>query len=874
MEIFRISSLNFTYPTGSKKALKNINIEIKEGEFVTVCGRSGCGKTTLLRLLKPAIAPYGAVGGEILFFGRNIGELSFAEQAEKIGFVMQNPDNQIVTDKVWHELSFGLESLGFKTPEIRAKVSEMASFFGIQNWFFKKTDELSGGQKQMLNLASVMVMQPKVLILDEPTAMLDPISASVFLQMLKRINSELGTTVILAEHRLEDAVAMSDRVIVMEQGEIIADEKPAKIGRILKENKWEMYDALPTPIRVFESVGGTGKCPVTVKEGKEWIFEFAKSHKLSQTVAEEKEFSQKDKVIEVKEAFFRYEKDAPDVIKNLNLTLYRGEFLAILGGNGTGKTTALSLISGVNPPFRGEILINGEKLSSVKNLYNGILGVLPQDTKSMFTKKTVFDELMDITDKKIGRAERENAVFQIACLCRIEETLESHPYDLSGGEQERAALAMILLKKPQILIMDEPTKGMDAHFKRIFAQILCDLRRGGASILMVSHDLEFCAEFADRCALFFDGAITAEGSAREFFTRNCFYTTSASRMARDVLPKSVLAKDIILAIGGETEEKAEQTHIDYHIDFHTEKSAEKSKKSVLKGVAFVVVFAVLYALRLFGNFEHKSAEYILGGVSIIFLWIGLLCLIPQKELGTTEKAPIVTKLKKRTLFASIMIVLAIPLTIFFGVYYLGDRKYYIISLLIVFETLLPFLTMFEKRRAEAREIVIISVLCALGVAGRIAFFMIPEFKPLVAIIILSGICMGGEVGFLTGAMTGFLSNFFFGQGVWTQWQMFALGIIGFLAGVVFQKGILPKTRLSISVFGFLSALVIYGGIMNPASVLMVTANPTKEMIYSAFLMGVPIDLIHAVSTGFFLWFLSEPFIEKLDRVKTKYGILR
>ena len=873
METYRISSLSFTYPNRCEKALKNINISVNEGEFVTVCGKSGCGKTTLLRLLKPAISPFGDKEGKILFCGQDIEETDLKMQTEKIGFVMQNPDNQIVTDKVWHELCFGLESLGLKTPVIRAKVAEMASFFGIENWFYKKTDELSGGQKQILNLASVMVMEPGVLILDEPTSQLDPIASREFLELVKKINVELGITVILAEHRLEEAIAISDRVIVMDGGEIIADAKPDSVGRILKEINRDMFDAMPTPVRVFESVENDGKCPVTVREGKDWLSEFSKTHKSDETHLPKKEKSQnKRAVIEVKEAFYRYERTAPDVIKNLNLTLFEGEFLAVLGGNGTGKTTAISLIAGINKQQRGEILINGKKFSEIQN--PDILGVLPQEPKSVFSKKTVFDELMGMTDSKLPKNERQKAVFEVAHLCRIEDTLKSHPYDISGGEQERVALAMVLLKKPQILVMDEPTKGMDAHFKKIFSQILKDLKRGGASILMVSHDLEFCAEYADRCALFFDGSITAEGDTYEFFKENRFYTTSACRMAREVLPSCVTAKDIIFAIGGKIDEKKEDTDFNYTLDFEKELPPEKPKKKTAQGIFFVLSFAVLYLFRLFGNIGAEMPKRLLGAVAVVLLWCGLSCLFPQKELSPTDRFPQKTGLTKRTLFASVLIVLVIPLTIFFGVYYLGDRKYYFISLLIVLETLLPFFAMFENRKAEAREIVLISVLCALGVAGRIAFFMVPEFKPLLAVVILSGICLGGEVGFLVGAMTAFVSNFFFGQGTWTQWQMFALGIIGFLAGVLFQKGILKKTKLTISAFGFFSALVIYGGIMNPASVFMVTANPTKAMIYSSFLMGLPIDMVHALSTSFFLWFLSEPFIEKIERIKTKYGILK
>lgn len=871
MEIYEIRNLSFTYPNRDIEAVKNINISVKKGEFVTVCGKSGCGKTTLLRLLKPVIAPHGKKCGEILFCGKNEDVMDAGEQAKSIGFVMQSPDNQIVTDKVWHELSFGLESLGLKTEEIRIKVSEMASFFGIQNWFYKKTSKLSGGQKQILNLASVMVMNPKALILDEPTARLDPISAGEFLHMLKRINEELGTTVIMAEHWLEEAIAISDRVIVMDGGSVIADGAPYKIGGILK-NKWDMYDALPTPIRVFESIGEDGKCPVTVREGKDWLLNFAKTHKI-ESIIENKKKTAGETVIETKEVFFRYEKNAPDVIKNLNLTLYKGEILAVLGGNGTGKTTALSLISAINIPQRGEILIDGKKLSQITDPYSRLLGVLPQEPKSLFTQKTVFDELIHMMDKKLPKEDREQKVLETAHLCRIENVIYSHPYDISGGEQQRVALAMILLKKPQILIMDEPTKGMDAYFKMIFAQILNDLKAGGASVLMVSHDLEFCAEFADRCALFFDGAITAVEETREFFSKNCFYTTSASRMAKDILPKAVLAKDIILAIGGKIESAKSETHIEYKIDFKEDAKAFPKSRNIVAGIFFLVCFAVSYLIRLFETLDFNGSNHIFGGLSVVFFWLGLIYILPQKELGRPEKASPETKLKKRTLLASFLIVVVIPLTIFFGIYYVGDRKYYFISLLIMLETLLPFFMMFEKRKAEAREIVVISVLCALGVAGRIVFFMVPEFKPLLAIIILSGICLGGEVGFLVGAMTGLLSNFFFGQGTWTQWQMFALGIIGFLAGILFKKGLFRKTRASISAFGFFSSLIIYGGIMNPASVLMVTANPTKEMIYSAFLMGLPIDLIHAVSTAFFLWFLSEPFIEKLERIKVKYGIL-
>ncbi|MEE1043430.1 MAG: ATP-binding cassette domain-containing protein, partial [Clostridia bacterium] len=350
---------------------------------------------------------------------------------------------------------------------MRTRVSEMASFFGIQNWFYKKVCELSGGQKQLLNLASVMVMQPSVLILDEPTSQLDPIAAGEFLKTLEKINRELGTTVILTEHRLEDAFPMADRVIVMDGGKIIADETPTEVGKVLKAQNHDMYKALPTPMRVHNDVVNALPCPLTVREGRVWLEEYSKGNTLNPTLIPLDNLKENnDTVIEIKDAWFRYDKDLPDVVKGFNLSVNQGELFCLVGGNGTGKTTALSLISGLNTPYRGDVNIKGQSISKIKNLYDGLLGVLPQNPQSVFVKKTVYLDLMEIlSDKKPTKEEKERKVHNISVLCRIENLLESHPYDLSGGEQQRAATAKILLMEPEILLLDEPTKGMDASFK-------------------------------------------------------------------------------------------------------------------------------------------------------------------------------------------------------------------------------------------------------------------------------------------------------------------------------------------------------------------------------------------------------------------------
>ncbi len=885
MESFKIENLSFTYPNRENKTLDGISLTVRAGEFITVCGKSGCGKTTLLRLLKSTLAPFGKTEGRILFEGKPLSDCDLKVQAAKIGFVLQSPDNQIVTDKVWHELAFGLESLGYSTPEIRARVSEMASFFGIQNWFYKKTAELSGGQKQLLNLASVMVMQPQVLILDEPTSQLDPIAAQEFLKTLEKINRELGTAILLTEHRLEDAFPLSDRVIVLDEGKIIADASPREVGELLKNSAHDMYLALPTPMRIHGQVPNTLTCPLTVRDGRVWLEEYAKENTLHPELILNKSPSLADKetVIKIEDAWFRYAKAAPDVIKGLNLEIKKGELFAILGGNGTGKTTALSLIAGLHTPYRGKVQIYGKSIAETKNLYAGILSVLPQNPQSVFVKKTVFQDLAEIlAEKKLAKDEITERVHNIAALCRIEGLLESHPYDLSGGEQQRAALAKVLLRSPQILLLDEPTKGMDARFKQEFADILKDLKANGITIVLISHDIEFCAEHADRCAMLFDGNITSVGEPRSFFRGKSFYTTAANRMARNLLPDAVLAEDIIRACGG-TVKKAEKPKRSIKL-YTPENKTEPPKKEqinlmparVVLGSIFVLLFAITaLSFKQAASLPAFLNAKVLQLLALIEAVAACFCFFPQKEFGITviQTPKSDRKLTKRTIWSAFLILLLIPLTIFTGTFYFGDRKYYFISLLIVLETMLPFCMVFEARKPQAREIVVISVLCAITVAGRAAFFMLPQFKPVIALVIIAGICFGGETGFLVGAVTGFVSNFFFGQGAWTPWQIFSFGIIGFTAGILFKKGFLRKTKASLCTFGFLATFIIYGGIMNPASLFMVQSKITWEMLAAAYLAGLPLDLVHASSTAFFLWFIAEPMLEKLERVKVKYGLI-
>ena len=846
MEVFTINHLNFAYPEQEKNAISDLTLSVRPGEFLVLCGPSGCGKSTLLRQLKTVLAPHGRRSGEILFDGRNLDSLDQREQAETIGFVQQSPENQIATDKVWRELAFGLESLGCDTPTIRRRVAEMASFFGIQTWFYKPVTELSGGQKQLLNLASVMVLQPKVLILDEPTSQLDPIAASDFLATLGKINRELGTTIILTEHRLEEAFSFASCVAVMDGGKLLCTGTPAEVGAELKSSGNAMFLAMPAAMRIWAATDSKAACPISVCDGRNWLLDYAKTHKLQSVPEESKNAPDTETVVSAQELWFKYDKDLPDVVKGLSLELHKGEFLALLGGNGTGKTTTLKLLANLKKAYRGELAITGT------------VGMLPQNPQALFVKSSVRADLLEILPKSERKTER---LAQVVSLCKLAELLDRHPYDLSGGEQQRAALAKILLLNPDILLLDEPTKGLDAEFKQVFGQILRTLQASGVAILMVSHDIEFCAKYADRCALFFDGSIVTEAEPRTFFSGNSFYTTAANRIARDILPEAVTPEDVIMACGGVLE--PEPALPEYQrIPPAPEKEAQMMKKlpvwrkilAVVSGIASLVLIVQAIGVTDLTKLVDAGGLTGLAGDQLNLYGVLLLSLLVF-ALSISRKAdrpdylvqtPLEKrKLKKRTIYA---------------------------TLLILLECMLPFFLIFEGRKPQARELVLIAVLVALNVAGRAAFFMLPEFKPVVAMTILAGVAFGGETGFLVGAMTMLVSNMLFSQGPWTPWQMFAMGIIGWLAGVLYRKGVLRRGRLSLCIFGVIASTIIYGGIMNPASALMWSNTVNWKIILSYYVTGIPVDLVRAVATFIFLWLGAEPMLEKLDRIKVKYGL--
>lgn len=900
METYKIENLSFSYPESKDLALDKISLTIRSGEMLLICGRSGCGKSTLLRLLKSVTSPNGVITGNIAFCGKELSLIGQREQASEIGIVMQDPENQAVTDKVWHELAFGLESLGLPTSEIRSRVAETASFFGLHESFHRSISELSGGQKQLLNLASVMAMHPSVLILDEPTSRLDPIAAQEFLNAVKKVNLELGTTVIIAEHRLEDILPFADRVAFMENGRITVLDTPREIGKLLCKKDNDAYLSLPTAMRVYGEVENGDDWPISVGEGRRWLDRYKKNHGViyAPSSCTEDGTRNHDTAIELKSVYFRYEKEDPDVIRGLDMHVFKGEFFAVLGSNGVGKSTTLSLICGINTPQRGKILINGEDISHIDTKPK--IGILMQDPKCMLSKKTVYSDLASVLpdSAKNERDRSSERINEIARLCKIEHILNCHPYDISGGEQQRAALAKVLLSNPEILLLDEPTKGLDARAKADLAKSLSSLCKNGTTIVMVTHDIEFCAEYADRCAMFFDGAITSCAPTRDFFLMNNYYTTSACRMSRGIVNGAVTADDIISCLkkrdkdmcrkqmptdtATQTPTVIEKNRKDDEKNEYIVKNKPSKSKRPIARVVIGSIFVFLLTLTLTAQFaDHGLLKTSLDTstlelLSIIEAAAALFCLLPKKASSLYDVKDFKSKRKisKLTLLVTCTVLVTIPLTIFSGMFFFGDRKYYLISILIIIQAFIPFIVSFEGRRPQAREIALVSVLCAVAVASRAAFFMLPQFKPVSAIIILTGICLGCETGFLIGAVTGFVSNFFFGQGPWTPWQMLAFGMLGFVGGIFSKTGRAKRSKISLCIFGFFAVLIIYGGIINPSTVLQTQSEPTLPMIIAAYVSGLPFDLIHALSCAFFLWFISKEMIEKLERLKTKYGFMR
>lgn len=650
MEIFQITNLTFQYPDEEGKALDHLSLNIRAGEFVVIGGPSGCGKTTFLRLLKHELAPHGKRSGDIFYAGKPIDAWDNRTLAGEIGYIFQDPDQQIVMDHVLQEMVFGLENLGYENLTMRKRVAELVHTFGYEQLLHKKPSELSGGQKQILNLLSILLLKPKVLLLDEPTSQLDPIIAKDLLTILERLNSELGITIVLVEHRLEELFAIADRVILMESGTIAYQgTSRAVIEQVFQAKDVFFKHYLPSVAHFYleiEDAAEQDKIPLTVKECQTWLSEkgygmelggedssqndclemtqdayqkesnsnnhqqrsetcqsgahqtwdesFARKlkgdlqqrnktyriklegenqyrkerysnnqqHKNEtyEMQAEDEQQQQQNEslemqtngerqqpkahqtgkpLIELKNVYFQFAKDEPMILRGLSLQVAQGEFLGIVGGNGSGKTTLLKVCLGLLIPQRGKVTIFNQKYhkKSSSNIYEKV-AYLPQDPLTYFIHDTIEKEMIEIA-KKYHDNHQQVVAKQLHDF-GIEHVRNRHPHDCSGGEIQKAALACMLLTRPQILFIDEPTKGLDPQVKNQFGTMLQKLKQDGLTIVMVTHDIEFAAKFTTKCAMMFAGNLTAIATPDQLFKDNYFYTTMINRATQNTSFPDVL----------------------------------------------------------------------------------------------------------------------------------------------------------------------------------------------------------------------------------------------------------------------------------------------------------------------------------------------
>lgn len=621
MAFLEVSGLSFTYPGCEGPAVEDVSFKVNEGELVCVLGATGSGKSTLMRLIKRELTPAGRRTGEIRLDGVSLGDVPPEISAFSVGYVMQRPDEQIVTDKVWHELVFGLENMGLSQQEMARRAAETAAYFGMEGWYEKPVSQLSGGQKQLLNLAAVMVMQPRLLVLDEPTAQLDPIAASDFIATLHRLNRELGLTVLVIEHHLEELLPLCDRALVLESGRLTGCGDPRSMAAALR-NRPELLMGMPSAARLYHALGAGGHCPLSLSEGRQfvkawmdggaracecdtgciadgngspaWACEAGESgvSSVAATIAEafpadgngdsastcasdqnipssgmavppdgngdsastcvsdrnsllsavavptdnKNSNSAATPALTLENVYFRYDRNAPDVLRGVNLQVGAGEILCLLGGNGSGKSTLLSLAAGLRKAQHGRISVLGKKIGAYggQSLYQECVALLPQDVQTVFLADTVEAELQgcDLSALPVD----------------LSPLMKQHPYDLSGGQQQMVALARMLAQKPKLLLLDEPAKGLDACARSRLVQTLKSLKAQGMAMLIVTHDPVFAADCADRCGLLFRGEMVCAGDPRSFFSENLFYTTPVSRMTRGLLPGCVTVADAAEAL--------------------------------------------------------------------------------------------------------------------------------------------------------------------------------------------------------------------------------------------------------------------------------------------------------------------------------------
>lgn len=538
MAYIEIKNLNYWYPKTDKESLKNVNLNLEKGEILLISGKSGSGKSTLAKAICGSVPNFygGTIGGEILINGTNIGKISHSKRASEITMVFQDPERQLMMDKVHREIAFGLENIGAAEKQIKRRVFEALEFSNIMELAFRDIKTLSGGQKQRVAITSAIAYLPKCIILDEPTSQLDPASAEEVVNLVKKINAELGITIIVIDHRIDKWFEAANKIAIMERGELIfyGDKMKYYYG----DNK-EIEEFLPTIFKVSKALN-FHEPPKSFRDLRLQInnssFTGGSNNLQDTNIYNE----QNEDIVKIKKFSCSYDK--VEAVKSVNLTIKKGSFNCILGHNGAGKSTFLKALMGLIK-YTGSIELAGNEIKKLKPYdIAKKIGYVSQNPNDYISKDTVYEELKFTLDNYgIKDEEKIEKTLKLLDLYKLKDR---NPRDISGGEKQRTAIASILVLEPEIILLDEPTRGLNIGLKKNLGKLLKKLQEKNITIILVTHDIEFAAEFSDNFILMCNGEVTAKGNINEVLGNGIYYTTSVNKLFRDSIENIFLLDEI------------------------------------------------------------------------------------------------------------------------------------------------------------------------------------------------------------------------------------------------------------------------------------------------------------------------------------------
>lgn len=540
-QLIRINKLTFSYPGTKTLALEDIQFSIQKGDFLVLAGTTGSGKTTLLKQLKQELLPAGQKKGEVLYKGQAIADIKQTSSAQEIGFVAQNPQMQPIMATVIEELAFPLENLGYSSDVINSRIAELANFLGLDKFLTRSIKTLSGGQVQLVNLASVLALKPEIILLDEPTAQLDPTTAQNFLNVLRQVHDELGTTIVLTEHRLSRVLGLANRLVVLQAGKLLCDGSVSEGLRKMAKMPELSEFVPPIPHFFLQHRIPVATLPLSIPAGRHLLVAGGERFRLKRDLKPQL-VSQGIRLLAAKNITLDF--NGHVVLRHLNLELSQGDWLAIIGKNGSGKSTLLSVLAGLLKPQHGKVRLKNQvvwKLSNQLRLQK--IAYLSQNPLEQFSGKTVREELEDqnrLTDEPFTT----RRIVTLMTELQLTDVANHNVFDLSGGQQQLLGLGICLVTQPKVLLLDEPTKGLDPTTKEKLGTILKRVHAQGTTIVMASHDMNFCARYAKQCTFMFNGQVNPPVTSRKFFTQNFIFTTAINRLLANQVPTALFADDV------------------------------------------------------------------------------------------------------------------------------------------------------------------------------------------------------------------------------------------------------------------------------------------------------------------------------------------